>query len=142
MTKKMVTLLVALFLICTTSFVFAAQNAGSEVQDSLNKAGNSVGNVVNGAGNVVRDGVGAVERGLEDLGNTFTSGASRVTNNNNANRNNNYTTTRTATGTTFAGMSANTWTWFILAIAGIAIVGLIWYYSMQNNIEHRTNHND
>lgn len=141
MTKKIVTLLVALFLICTTSFVFAAENAGSEVQDSLNKAGHSVGNAVNGTGNVVRDGVGAIEKGLEDLGNTFTSGASRVTNNN-ANRNNNYSTTRTATGTTFAGMSANTWTWFILAIAGIAIVGLIWYYSMQNTTERRTNHND
>ncbi len=142
MTKKIVTLLVALFLICTTSFVFAAENAGSEIQDSLNKAGNSVGNVVNGTGNVVRDGVGAVENGLESLGNTFASGASRVTNNNNANRNNNYTTTRTSTGTTFAGMSANTWTWFILAIAGVAIVGLIWYYSMQNDTERRTHHND
>jgi len=154
MSKKIVTLLVALFLMFTTSFVFAAENAGNGMQDSLNKAGNTIGNVVNGAGNVVRNGVGAIENGIENLGNTFSAGASRVTNNNNNNHNNNsnntnnntgnnnngannnYTTARTATGTgTFAGMSANTWTWFILAIAGLAIVGMVWYYSMQNNSE-------
>lgn len=51
-------------------------------------------------------------------------------------------TTRATDGTTngrFLGMSANTWTWFVLAIAAIAIVGLVWYYAMQNKNEYNNN---
>jgi len=35
-------------------------------------------------------------------------------------------------------MNGNTWTWFIIGIVGIAIVALVWAYSMQEN---RTEHN-
>ena len=44
----------------------------------------------------------------------------------------NYTATRTnAEGSTLMGMNATTWTWLIIGIAAIAIVALVWYYSMQ-----------
>ena len=51
-------------------------------------------------------------------------------------------TTRTTdtTNGTFLGMSSNTWTWFVLAIVAIAIVGLVWYYAMQNKNEYNNNH--
>lgn len=136
MTKKICALFIGLALILTTSFVFAAN---IEVGDSMNKSGNTIKNVVGGAENVVGDVAGAIGTGIRDLGNTFADGASRVTNNQ-TNRNTGYTTTRTATNPanngTFLGMNSTTWTWFVLAIAAIAIVGLVWYYAMQNKNEY------
>ena len=53
----------------------------------------------------------------------------------------NYTTSRTDTAVTtraatpnagtFLGMNSTTWTWVVLAIAVVAIVALVWYYSNQ-----------
>ncbi len=155
MTKKVFAIIIAIVLMLCVSNVFAANN---ELGDSMNKAGNTVRNVVGGAENVVEDAAGAIGTGIKDtanavgsgvrdLGNTFSAGAARVTNNDNMN-NDNYTTTRTATtraattgnNATFLGMSANTWTWFILAIVTLAIVGLVWYYAMQNKNEYTDNH--
>ena len=144
MLKRIVTLILAVCIMFATSFVFA-NNAGTEAQSSLDKAGNSVKNVVDNAGNVVRDGVGHLENGIEDLGNTFSAGASRVANPNNNNNNNNrtYTTAKTSTGSpTFAGMNATTWVWFVMAIATVAIVAVVWYYAMQNDVKYRKNNND
>ena len=140
MLKRIITLILALCIIFATSFVLA-NNAGDEAKDSLDKAGGTVRNIVDNDGNVVRDGVGNMENGMESLGNTFSAGASRTSSNmGNAN---NYTTTRTATnGNTFAGMNANTWIWFVMAIAAVAIVALVWYYAMQNDTHYRRNNND
>ncbi len=150
MTKKVFAIIIAIVLMLCVSNVFAAN---TEITDSMTKASNTARNVVGGAENVVRDaantvGTGikdttnAVGNGVKDLGNTFQAGAARVTNNGNMN-NNNYTTTRTATtgnNARFLGMSANTWTWFVLAIVTLAIVGLVWYYAMQNKNEYSDNH--
>lgn len=141
MTKKIFALIIGLFLILTTSCVFAAN---SEINDSMNKSGNTIKNVVGGAENVIEGAGSAIGSGIRDLGNTFANGASRVTNNGN-NQNTGYTTTRTATARTadngtFLGMNSTTWTWFVLAIATIAIVGLVWYYAMQNKNEYNNNH--
>ena len=47
----------------------------------------------------------------------------------------NYSATRTSTtdttNNTFWGMNATAWTWLIIGLAAIAIVALVWYYSMQ-----------
>lgn len=156
MTKKVLGIVIAIAVIFATSYVFAANN---EMGNSMNKATNTVRNVVGGAENVVEDTATSIGNGVRNLGNTFTDGAARVTNdgtvnnndmnndnmnnNNNDNNNTGYTATRTATGTTgtgtFLGMSPNLWTWFVLAIAAIAIVGLVWYYAMQNKIEYNDN---
>jgi len=156
MTKKVLGIVIAIVVMFATSYVFAANN---EMGDSMSKATNTVRNVVGGAENVVEGAATSIGNGVRNLGNTFTDGASRVMNNgdmnndnmnNNQNNNNNndnndtgYTATRTATGTTgtgtFLGMSPNVWTWFVLAIAAIAIVGLVWYYAMQNKIEYNDN---
>ena len=39
------------------------------------------------------------------------------------------------------GMSSNTWSWLILGIAAIAIIALVWYYSMQLNNNRRNDDN-
>lgn len=155
MTKKVLGIVIAIVVMFATSYVFAANN---EMGDSMNKATNTVRNVVGGAENVVEDTATSIGNGVRNLGNTFTDGASRVMNNdnmnndnmnNNQNNNNNnnnndtgYTATRTGTDAngniTFLGMSRNGWTWFVLAIATLAIIGLVWYYAMQ----HKTEYND
>ena len=61
-----------------------------------------------------------MEEGANNIGNAM------------MNNNNDYTATRTsATDNTFMGMNSTAWTWLILGIAAIAIVALVWYYSMQ-----------
>lgn len=137
MLKKVFSLLIALFLVFFTSSVFAANN---EVGNSMNKAGNTVKNVVGGAENVVENAAGAIGNGVKDLGNTVSHSASNMT----GNMNDGYTTTRTTATRTadnrgFLGMSANTWTWLVLAVVTIAIVGLIWYYVAQNRSEYNNN---
>ena len=140
MTKKIFGVLIAIILMLCTSFVFATENGAG---DAMNGAVNSVRNAVGGAENVVEDGASMIGTGVRDLGNTFTDGAARVTNDNADMGNDGYTATRTATDTTnnarVFGMSANTWTWFIIAILTIAIVGLVWYYAMQNSNEYNDN---
>ena len=32
--------------------------------------------------------------------------------------------------------AATTWTWIAVAIAGIVIVGLVWYYASERNHKH------
>lgn len=138
MTKKIIAFILALCILCLTCSVFAANN---ELNDSLHKTTNTVRNVVGGAENVVENGAAAIGNGVKDLGNTFSAGASRVTTDaTNMAHNDGYAATRTANTGTFAGMNGNTWTWFILAIAALAIIGLVWYYAMQNKNEYNDNH--
>ena len=141
MTKKIFGVVIAMILMLCTSFVFAAEN---DAGDALNGAANTVRNAVGDAENVVEDGASMIGTGVKDLGNTFTDGAARVTNDDAGMGNDGYTATRTSTDATnngrVLGMSANTWTWFIIAILTIAIVGLVWYYAMQNSNEYNDNH--
>ena len=77
-----------------------------------------------------------MENGANNVGNAITNHTNNTTTahttTNNA-KTNTYTATRTATtgNATFMGMNATTWTWLIMGIAAIAIVALVWYYSMQ-----------
>lgn len=145
MLKKVLSLLTVATLVFFTSSVFAANN---EVQDSMTSAGNTVRNVVGGAENVVENAAGAIGTGVRDIGNAVSNGVERMTNNDGNNNDRvGYDATRTGTtrttdganNGTFLGMNSNTWTWFVLAIAAIAIVGLVWYYAMQNKNEYNNN---
>ena len=71
MTKKIIGCIIALSLICCTSFVLATNN---ELGDSVNKASNTVRNVVGGTENVVENVAGNIGTGVRDLGNTFAEG--------------------------------------------------------------------
>lgn len=152
MTKKIFAFLLVLTLIFATSCVFAA----NELKDSMDKTKGTVNNVANGAGTVVKDAGTAITDGVKDVGNAINDGVrgiggavadgankvtSDMTRTDNIENNDGYRATRTANEGTIMGMSANTWTWFVLAIAALAIVGLVWYYAMQNKNEYH-NHND
>ncbi|MCI9017059.1 MAG: hypothetical protein HFJ53_07865 [Clostridia bacterium] len=138
MTKKIFTFIIIVAFILFTSSVFAT----NELNASMNKSADNIRNAVSGTENVIRDGASAIGSGIQDLGNTFKDGAARVTQDTtpNNNDNNGYRAVRTATDGSFMGMSGSTWTWFILGLAALAIVGLVWYYAMQNNTDYSKDH--
>ena len=107
-----------------------------------NGAMNGVNNAVNGVRNTVGGAENAVEGAVKDVTNTTDL---NVTDNNTqttgyaANRT---ATTRTATTGTFLGMSSTMWTWLILAVAVVAIIALVWYYSNQLTNNRRYDDSD
>ncbi len=145
MTKKFFSFIIALSLIVSSSFVFSA----SELKDSADKAGNNMQNVVNGAGTVLKDAGEGIKDGARNIGEDIKDGARNVGEAVNdgahdmtrTDNNDGYTATRTNDNGTIMGMSGTTWTWLVLAIAALAIVGLVWYYAMQNKNEYN-HHND
>lgn len=150
MTNLMKKFLLFSALVCailfTSSAVYAANTAGDVIQN----VGNGVRNFVGGAENAIENGVkdvgDAVQQGVNGLENTMNANDNTQTtnNNNNMKANNNgttytgntdgYTATRTTTDTNVGIMSGTAWTWIILAIAAVLIIGLVWYYSAQNNV--------
>lgn len=129
-------------LIFTFAVTFSFATDGNSVMNGVNNAVNDVRNTVGGAEN-------AVEGAVKDVTNTTKNDSAEVqdkmnnTTNMNVTDNNTqstgYTANRTATTRTtadrntgnFLGMSSTMWTWLILAIAVVAIIGLVWYYSNQ-----------
>ena len=117
--------------------------------DELQKAANSVRNVVGGAENAVedaakdisntsKDATNSMENAGNEAGNEVKNSTNKTENTidntmNSGIMNSNYTATRTSSDNTFMGMNSTAWTWLILGIAGIAIIALVWYYSMQLN---------
>lgn len=143
MLKKTFSLLIATFLIFITTNVFAANNNFGQ---SMNNAGNGIRNVVGGAENVVEDAVGGIGAGVQNIGNALTQGDTNNDNMDNGSlENGGYTATRTATPRATSdnnamGINSNIWTWIILGIAAVLIVGLVWYYAKQNSNGYN-NHN-
>ena len=117
-----------------------ATNAGNVIQDTMHNAGNAIQdstekaeNTMENAGNAIENTGNTIER---DMSNT----TSRVTDTNN----DTYAATRTSTtgNATFMGMNATAWTWLILGIAAIAIIAVVWYYSMQITSENNHSRRD
>ncbi len=133
-------LIMATILIFASTLSFATDDNG--VMNGVNDAVNGVRNTIGGAENMV-------EGAVKDVTNT-TKNATDNTNNMGITHNNtqstNYTANRTATtGTTanngsFLGMSSTMWTWLILAVAVVAIIALVWYYS--NQLTRSRNYDD
>ena len=127
-------LLMATIFIFATTLSFATDGNGA--MNDVNNAVNDVRNTVGGAEN-------AIEGAVKDVTNTTNMGITR----DNA-QSTNYTANRTATtGTTtnantgtFLGMSSTMWTWLILAVAVVAIIALVWYYS--NQLTRTRNYDD
>lgn len=152
--KLLVSLGILLTLIFSFSVCFANNNIGQDAIDGVRNfvggAENAMEDAARGVSNTSRDVTGDLENGANNVGNTMmnngdnnhttkdtnnNTGTDANTNNNNNNNTGNYMATRTATDinddTTLMGMNATTWTWLIIGIAAIAIVALVWYYSMQ-----------
>ena len=133
--KVSIILFIAFCFLCVSNFCFATDNnMGNNIKNTV---GSGVNTVVDGVGNLAEDarnGVGHIENGIE---NTF-----NMDNGDNRNDNaGNYNATRTAITDSgnnggMLGIDTTTmWIWVILAIAAIVIVGLVWYYGSQNNID-------
>ena len=141
--NKKLAIILSIFIAIIFSFSVCFAN------DMLNDAAEGVRNVVGGAENAVKNVANDVSNATKDATNSVENKANDVMNNiktngdndntvkdtNNETRtttNGNYTATRTnAEGSTLMGMNATTWTWLIIGLAAIAIVALVWYYSMQ-----------
>ena len=143
MNKKFLSILFisSLFLMLSCSCSLAATTAGNAVMD----AGNAVGNVVTGTANTAADGARSLGNGVSTMWNDLTNANGDMENDatntmaGSILRNNddgNYTATRTGANANMLGMSDTTWTWLILGIVGLAIIGLVWYYGAQ--YEHRS----
>ncbi len=139
-------LLISSIIFALAIFSFSMCFANNDVQDAVD----GIRNVVGGAENAIEDGARDISnaskdatsdmgQGFNNIGNTMMENGdnnnTKKDTNNNMNSgimNNDYTATRTATtDNTFMGMNATAWTWLILGIAAIAIIALVWYYSMQ-----------
>ena len=124
-------LLIAVILMFATTFSFATDDHGA--MNGVNDAVNGVRNTIGGAENAVE---GAVKH-VTDTTKNATDNTTNMGINRNDTQSTNYTANRTATtGTTtnagtFLGMSSTMWTWLILAVAVVAIIALVWYYSNQ-----------
>ncbi len=147
MVKKylIITLILLLTLFSSSVFAFneigdAARDMGNEMKDSWDKMGNTaenMGNHIQGAADSVGETVGNF-MGLND-DNDYNNDVNNNINSATANNNDNYQATRTSVNTNentgLLGMNNTMWTWIILAVLGIAIVGLVWYYGSQTT-EH------
>ena len=100
--------------------------------DMANDAVEGVRNVVGGAENAVEDAAKDVTNAAKAATNSVENKMKNITNNRVTSSTSTYNATRTnAEGSTLMGMNATMWTWLIIGIAAIAIIALVWYYSMQ-----------
>lgn len=129
MYKKMLISFI-IFTICVFSFSLCFAN---DSQNMLEDASNSAKNTIKGAENTIGDTAKNITEGIEN--GTKDTADSIMDNTKNA-VNNTYVATRTSadvTNGTFMGMNATAWTWLIMAILGVLIVAMVWYYAKQKN---------
>lgn len=144
MNKKFcISFAILLSVIFSVTFCFATSNTdglGNAVNDVRNFVGgveNTVENAALDISNTSKDITGDMENGM--YSDMKTNGTMGVTTGNTAGQ---YSTARTATDNTVMGMTSTAWTWVILAIVAIAIVALVWYYSMQITNNNMYNHHN
>lgn len=149
--KKFYIALFSVIFIITTLFVsysFAEENStiGQDMENMMNNVGNTVQDagrgLVDGTKNVINNGKNMMENMTDTNQNNNNTNdnnnqASATYTDNSAN-NSNYTATRTATtaNDSFLGMDPNVLTWLIIGIAGAAIVGLVWYYAKEHELDY------
>lgn len=110
------------------------QNAAEDVRNAVGGAENAVEDAAKDISNTSKNATGNLEKGANNTENHNTTNTEKTTT-----TDGNYTANRTSTAAnhTFMGMNATTWTWLIIGIAAIAIVALVWYYSMQVRSSNR-----
>lgn len=144
MNKKIfASIVIVLCAIFSFTICFATDN-----NNGLKRATNDVRNFVGGVENTVEDAAkdvsntskdvtGDVERNLNN--DTHKNSNNGYTASGSTDNNGGYTATRTSTGNNFMGMTSTAWTWLIVGIAAIAIIAVVWYYSMQFTNNNRGN---
>ena len=106
-------------------------DAANNIKNGISNATNTVVDGIDRMGSDVRNGIGAVENGIE---NTFDmNDTSQIPIESTIKNTDNYTVVRTAdTNNTTDNMTNNLWVWMIVAVVSIFIIGLVWYYGLQN----------
>lgn len=130
-------LFVGIAIILSVIFSFSMCFANDGAKDAVNGVRNVVGDAekavedaAKDVSNASKDATGALENRANHASNDVKSGINNTEHN--MKNNGNYNATRTATtANTFMGMNSTAWTWLIIGIAAIAIIALVWYYSMQ-----------
>ena len=120
---KKVILFITVVFSCLFISNFALAN-NSNMMNSVNNAAGDVRNAVGGAENVVENAAkGAtttVKDGLNTVGNTT----------HNTTDGNKYSATRTSTN---GSVSSTMWTWFIVGMVALIVIGIIWYMTSRRN---------
>ena len=136
--KYLVSFIIALCLTFSFSICFAndgLETAANDVRNFVGGVENTVENAARDVSNVSKDATGSLENDMSNKQNN--SGRSSSTNTNN------YSAVRTSTSdNTLMGMTSTAWTWLIIGIAAIAIIAVVWYYSMQFNNTNRHHDDD
>ena len=147
--KFFVSLAIILFSVFSFSFCLATDGSGigsaaNNVRNFVGGVENTVENAAMDVSNASRDVTGGAENTMDGNRTSGMTGSNSMTNSTGMtgyNGNNGYTATRTNANTTM-GMSQNAWTWLILGVAAIAIIAVVWYYSMQFTNTGRRGNND
>mgnify|MGYP005772886795 CR=1 FL=1 len=125
-----------LFLVVVLSCLFISNFASANTTNMMNSMHNGVEDVRNAVGgaenmveNAAKDTTTTVKDGLENMGNSAQNMMNGST----------YSADRTATGgaTTRSAMETatgnNIWTWVIVGVVALMIIGIIWYMVSRNN---------
>lgn len=141
MKKFLISSIIFSIILFSLSCINFAANVTGDVKNIAGSVGNTISNTANGAKNVIGNTENAVENGAANAKNTIMGTTENVADdaknmtgsveNGMSDMIDDYTAERTSTASGFMGMSATTWTWLILGIVGLAIVGLVWYYGSQ-----------
>ena len=145
--KKLFSLITITFIISLIFFLPSAF-ANNMVNDAANGVRNAVGGAENAVEETAKGTAGAVKNGFNNMGNATENTMNNVKNDadkmkNNASNNDGYTATRTnaETNNGFLGFTGNNvWTWIVVAIVALIVIGLIWYFMANRN--NYDNHNN
>lgn len=138
--KTLITISIALCVFMYgISYSFASNNMAQDAVQGIR-------NVVGGAENVLEDTASGVVNGIKDATGATQNTASDVMGYAERNiggamtqdNNRDYTATRTATtansNATLFGLNSTAWAWMIMAILGVVVVALVWYYGKQKEV--------
>lgn len=141
MKKYFISLAIFSLIIFSFFSISFANNLTNDAKNTAGNIGNALANTSNDAKGAIKKAEDTVENGAKNIKNAISNTAGTVTNgtentvadmSGRLTNNDTYTATRTsATNSGFLGMSSTSWTWLILAIVGIAIIALVWYYGSQ-----------
>lgn len=136
LTISIITLLSIIFLSCYC-FAVDINSTANGIQNTVKGAENAVQNAAQDFSNATQNMTNSIENKANSItDNIMSNGNTAMVNRNTNNVNGNYSAVRTSTTqnqSTLLGMNASTWTWFIIGLAAIAIIALVWYYAAQNN---------
>lgn len=125
----------------TDSVIDGAERLSNDVKNGIGKASGAIENSARNLGNTISNGTqnigNAISDDMDNNNNMYTNMNNNNEMNNMSNSNNGYTATRTtASDITDADiMNTNLWTWVALAVAGIVIIGLVWYYAAEHDVD-------